>query len=61
MLSSWAQLSTSFYLLLQACSSWKCDMWAELAPLRHVRPMCGGPGYDWQLVMQLRQLYFDLG
>ena len=36
-------------------------MWNELAPLRDVRPMFGGLGFDRQLVMQLRQLYFDLG
>lgn len=36
-------------------------MWDELSGLRDVRPMYGGPGYDGQLVMQLRQLYFDLG
>ena len=36
-------------------------MWEELASLRNVRPMFGGLGFDWQLVVQLRQLYFDLG
>ncbi|KAL3137012.1 hypothetical protein ABBQ32_006603 [Trebouxia sp. C0010 RCD-2024] len=45
----------------KACSGWKCSMWDELSGLRDVRPMYGGPGYDGQLVMQLRQLYFDLG
>lgn len=45
----------------KACSGWKCEMWDELKPLREVRPAFGGPGLDQQLVLDLRQLYFDLG
>ena len=36
-------------------------MWDVLAPLRAVRPVFGGPGFDEDLIMDLRQLYFDLG
>lgn len=45
----------------QVCSGWDCDMWAVLRPLRDVRPANGGPGVDEDLVLELRQLYFDLG
>jgi hypothetical protein len=40
------------------------DMWAVLAPLRTVRPVNGGPGYDEGLVVQLRgteAIYLDVG
>ena len=46
---------------LQVCGSWRCDMWDLLAPLRAVRPANGGPGFDEELVLELRTLNFELG
>lgn len=39
---------------------WRCDMWDVLAPVRAVRPVNGGPGYDRELVLDLRTLNFEL-
>jgi hypothetical protein len=46
--------------LKKVCSGWRCDPWEFLEPLRNVRPSNGGPGYDEELVMELRTLNFDL-
>lgn len=46
--------------LKTVCSGWRCDPWEFLEPLRNVRPSNGGPGYDEELVMQLRTLNFEL-
>lgn len=37
-----------------------CDFWAELQPLRDLRPVNGGPGHDLGLLIELRELNFDL-
>lgn len=47
--------------LQEVCSSWRCDMWDLLEPLRAVRPINGGPGFDEELVLELRTLNFELG
>ncbi|KAL0018574.1 hypothetical protein WJX79_006522, partial [Trebouxia sp. C0005] len=47
--------------LHKVCSGWNCDTWVVLKPVRDVRPRCGGPGFDEELLWELRQLYFDLG
>jgi len=47
----------SFALYLQG---WQCDMWDVLAPVRAVRPVNGGPGYDKELVLDLRTLNFEI-
>lgn len=49
-------------LLRQVCSTAPGaeDMLAVLAPLRAVRPMNGGPGWNEELGVQLRQLNFEL-
>ena len=39
---------------------WNCDLWDVLAPVRAVRPVNGGPGYDQELVLDLRTLNFEL-
>lgn len=36
-------------------------MWDVLSPVREVRPVNGGPGYDRDLVLDLRTLNFELG
>lgn len=46
--------------LKAVCSGWRCDPWELLEPLRAVRPCNGGPGYDQDLVMNLRTLNFEL-
>ena len=40
---------------------WRCDMWDVLAPVRAVRPVNGGAGYDRDLVLDLRTLNFEIG
>jgi hypothetical protein len=35
-------------------------MWDVLAPVRAVRPVNGGPGYDRDLVLELRTLNFEI-
>lgn len=37
-----------------------CDFWAELQPLRDLRPVNGGSGHDLGLLIELRELNFDL-
>jgi hypothetical protein len=37
-----------------------CNFWEELQPLRDMRPVNGGKGYDLGLLVQLRELNFDL-
>jgi hypothetical protein len=44
----------------QVVCSRGCDFWKELQPVRDVRPVNGGKGYDLDLVVQLRELNFDL-
>ena len=46
--------------LSHICGSWRCKMWEVLEPLRAVRPVNGGPGYDEELIMQLRTLNFEI-
>ncbi len=47
--------------LWQVCLGWNCDMWDVLKPVRDVRLRYGGPGFNEELLWELRQLYFDLG
>ncbi|DBA73904.1 TPA: hypothetical protein ACH3X2_009555 [Trebouxia sp. C0005] len=47
--------------LHKVCSGWNCDMWDVLKPVRDVRLRYGGPGFNEELLWELRQLYFDLG
>jgi hypothetical protein len=42
------------------CRGWRCNMWEILTPLREVRPVNGGPGYDKELIMQLRTLNYEI-
>jgi len=46
--------------LEEVCQGWRCDMWEVLAPLRDIRPVNGGRGYDEELVMQIRQLNYEI-
>ena len=46
--------------LEEVCQGWRCDMWDVLAPLRVVRPVNGGPGYDPELVLELRTFNFEI-
>ena len=36
-------------------------MWDVLKSVRDVRPRYGGPGFNKELLWELRQLYIDLG
>eukprot|EP00882_Tetradesmus_deserticola_P031870 GHRQ01036048.1.p1 GENE.GHRQ01036048.1~~GHRQ01036048.1.p1 ORF type:complete len:147 (+),score=78.92 GHRQ01036048.1:141-581(+) len=48
-------------LLQQVCGSVRaCTLQELLQPLRAIRPVNGGPGWDMDVVMQLRTLNFDL-
>ncbi|EFN59718.1 expressed protein [Chlorella variabilis] len=47
--------------LEEVCQGWRCDMWEVLAPVRAVRPLNGGPGFDRDLVLDLRTLNFEIG
>lgn len=46
--------------LAEVCQGWQCDMWDVLTPVRAVRPVNGGPGYDKELVLDLRTLNFEI-
>ena len=46
--------------LAEVCSGWRCDPWEFLEPVRNIRPSQGGPGYDKELVLQLRMLNFEI-
>eukprot|EP00873_Tetraselmis_striata_P027661 jgi/Tetstr1/447925/TSEL_035233.t2 len=47
-------------LLPQVCAGLNTDMWQLLAPLRALRPVNGGPGYDIEEVKKLRTLNYQL-
>jgi hypothetical protein len=48
-------------LLQQVCGAVKgVDLEEVLQPLRDIRPMNGGPGWNEDMVMQLRALNFEL-
>lgn len=47
-------------LLEQVVSGVDCNFWDVLEPLRKVRPVNGGPGWDADLVLELRGLNFQL-
>jgi hypothetical protein len=48
-------------LLQQVCGAVKeCTLQELLQPLQAIRPVNGGPGWDMDVVMQLRTLNFDL-
>lgn len=48
-------------LLQQVCGAVKgCSLQELLQPLHDIRPVNGGPGWDADVVMQLRTLNFDL-
>ncbi len=47
-------------LLAEACQGRGCDMWEVLEPLRRLRPVNGGPGYDSDEMMKLRTLHYQL-
>ena len=38
-----------------------CDFYDVLEPVRRVRPVNGGAGWDEEVLVQLRELNFDLG
>ena len=44
----------------QVVCSRGCNFWEELQPLRDIRPVNGGKGFDLGLLVQLRELNFDL-
>lgn len=46
--------------LEMVCSGWRCDPWEFLEPVRNVRAANGGPGYDLELIENLRTLNFEL-
>lgn len=46
--------------LEKVCSGWNCDPWELLEPLREVRVVNGGKGYDLELIENLRTLNFEL-
>lgn len=46
--------------MLQVCSGWGCDAWELLAPLRAVRPLNGGNGFDEEVAIDLRQLLLEV-
>jgi hypothetical protein len=46
--------------LEEVCQGWRCDFWEVLEPLRNIRPVNGGVGYDEEIVMQLRQLNYEV-
>lgn len=46
--------------LEMVCSGWRCDPWEFLEPVRDVRAANGGPGYDLELIENLRTLNFEL-
>ena len=45
---------------VQVCSGRGCDMWEILDPVRAVRPVHGGTGFDAEVAIDLRQLLFEL-
>lgn len=45
---------------VQVCSGWDCDVWSLLAPIRALRPVNGGQGYDEDLAIELRQLMLEI-
>lgn len=47
-------------LFNQVVAGQGCDFWAELQPLRDLRPVNGGPGHDLGILIALRELNFDL-
>ena len=47
-------------LLEQVVSGLDCDFWEQLEPLRTVRPVNGGSGWDRDLIVELRGLNFQL-
>jgi len=47
-------------LLTQVCCGLNTDLWALLAPLRALRPVNGGPGFDTEEIMKLRMLNYQL-
>lgn len=47
-------------LLSQVVEGRGCDFWDQLQPLRDLRPVNGGTGYDLGLLIELRELNFDL-
>ncbi|KAK9843280.1 hypothetical protein WJX74_009650 [Apatococcus lobatus] len=46
--------------LKQVCEGWNCDMWTILDPVRRLQPLLGGPGFDWDVVYELKCLNFEL-
>jgi hypothetical protein len=47
-------------LLAKVVQGQGCDFWEVLEPVRRVRPVHGGPGWDLGLLQVLRELNFDL-
>lgn len=48
-------------LLGEVVGGCACDFYDLLEPLRRVRPVNGGKGWDDDLLVELRELNFDLG
>eukprot|EP00803_Ostreobium_quekettii_P000587 evm.model.scf_882.5 EVM.evm.TU.scf_882.5 scf_882:18796-20208(+) len=48
-------------LLESVCGGREVSMWSTLEPLRRLRPVNGGPGYDAGVAEDLRMLNFEVG
>lgn len=48
------------HMLRQVCEGVGCDFFSLLEPLRRIRPLNGGSGYDEDLGLQLRALNFEV-
>lgn len=46
--------------LTEVASGWRCNFYDVLEPVRAVRPVNGGRGYDEDLIMELRLLNFEV-
>lgn len=47
--------------LSSVCEGWNCSMWTILEPVRRLRPINGGTGFDTTIVNDLRLLNFQVG
>ena len=46
--------------LAEVASGWRCNFYDVLEPVRAVRPVNGGCGYDEDLIQDLRLLHFQV-
>lgn len=57
----WLNITSELYHVVpQVCSGCNCNMWEVLAPVRALRPVNGGIGFDADVAIELRQLMFEL-